>query len=218
MGILLFPIIRQAEHVLGHISVGLCREGVGDDAAVRPGALARTSIMRAAGGRTVIVHSADLDALTLRKAFACFPSGVAALCAVDEAGVPSGITASSFCPVSLQPALVSVCVSHTSTTWPILKQAARVGISVLADIHRAVAVALAAKDRNRFADLEWEQSASGAVFVHGSALWLECTVHDQVAEGDHDIVVFEVEGVTVGPDVAPMVFHGSTYRSLKPLQ
>lgn len=53
----------------------------------------------------------------LRPAFGCFPSGVTAVCA-DVDGVPAGLAASSFTSVSVEPPLVSVCMQHSSTTWP----------------------------------------------------------------------------------------------------
>ncbi|MEW2165626.1 flavin reductase family protein [Streptomyces sp. NPDC007084] len=83
----------------------------------------------------------DHDILTpeaLRRAYAMFPSGVTALCAHVD-GTPVGLAASAFTCVSLTPPLVSVRVAHTSTTWPILRAAPRVGISVLAEEHTDIA-------------------------------------------------------------------------------
>ena len=57
------------------------------------------------------------DDVLLRQAFGCFPSGVTAFCGM-LGGVPEGMAASSFTSVSLDPALVSVCVANTSSTWP----------------------------------------------------------------------------------------------------
>ncbi|MFT4087701.1 MAG: flavin reductase family protein [Gordonia sp. (in: high G+C Gram-positive bacteria)] len=126
------------------------------------------------------------------------------------------MAASSFTSVSLDPPLVSVCVARTSTTWPMLITATRIGLSVLADSRLSLARALAAKVGDRFADVRWERTPGGAVFVHGSTLWLECAIHDVVPAGDHDIVLLRVEHLQSSPDIAPMVFHGSTFRSLAP--
>jgi len=73
----------------------------------------------------------------LRRAFGTLPTGVTALAAVVDAK-PVGIAVSSFTSVSLEPALALVCVSHASTTWPVLSRAPRLGVSVLsADQQRA---------------------------------------------------------------------------------
>ena len=153
------------------------------------------------------------DPAVLRAAFACFPTGVTAICAMNGSS-PQGMAASSFTSVSLDPPLVSVCVAHSSTTWPSLSALRSLGVSVLAEDHREVARALAAKGRDRFANVEWEAAESGAVFVHGSALWLECIVHATVPAGDHDIVVLRIVAIQAYPDVAPMIFHGSRYRQM----
>lgn len=67
----------------------------------------------------------------LRRAFGCFPSGITVCALVD--GTPVGMAASSFTSVSLAPPLVSVCIQHTSTTWPVLRNRPRLGLSVLAE-------------------------------------------------------------------------------------
>src|SRR5258706_352547 len=71
---------------------------------------------RKAEHMTTVSAPAPLGAAELRRAFGCFPSGVVGLCALVNA-VPVGMAASSFTSVSLDPALVSVCVASSSTTW-----------------------------------------------------------------------------------------------------
>lgn len=154
------------------------------------------------------------DVIGLRAAYGCFPSGVTALCA-QVAGTPCGMAASSFTSVSINPPLVSVCVAHESRTWPTLATAPRLGVSVLSSGHAEAARLLAAKEGDRFAGLQCEVSDDGALFVHGSSLWLDCSVHDQVVAGDHDIVILRVEALRVHPDVTPIVFHGSRFRRLE---
>ncbi|WP_354090247.1 flavin reductase family protein [Brevundimonas faecalis] len=48
--------------------------------------------------------------------FGRFPTGVTALCAMDQDN-PVGMTASAFVAVSLNPPLVSVCIKQGSWTW-----------------------------------------------------------------------------------------------------
>lgn len=155
----------------------------------------------------------ELTAEVLRHAYGFFPSGVTAICALVD-GLPVGMAASSFTSVSIDPPLVSVCVAHSSTTWPVLRSGSRLGVSVLAADHNDVARSLAAKGADRFADVSWESTPDGAVFIHESALWLDCTVDAEVPAGDHNIVLLRVGSLQPYPDVAPMVFHGSKFRRL----
>lgn len=157
----------------------------------------------------------QFDQSILRTAFGCFPSGVTAICGI-VAGAPHGIAASSFTSVSLEPPLVSVCIAHTSTTWPKLAQAKRLGLSVLAAGHHRVARSLAARSTDKFSDVEWVATTDGAVLVRGSTLWLECAIFEQVPAGDHDIVILRITSLETHPDIAPMVFHRSAYRELAP--
>jgi flavin reductase (DIM6/NTAB) family NADH-FMN oxidoreductase RutF len=55
---------------------------------------------------------------------------------------------------------------------------------------------------------------SGAVFVHGATLWLECSPFKRIEAGDHEIVVLQIVSLAVYPDVAPMVFHRSNFHGL----
>ncbi len=158
----------------------------------------------------------DLSPTSLREAFGHFPSGVIAIAAEVE-GVRVGLAASTFVPVSLDPPLVSFCVQNTSTTWPKLVDLPFLGISVLGEAHDAAAKTLAAKTGDRFAGLQTKSSDRGAVFVHGTSVWLESAIEQQVVAGDHTIVVLRVHDITVHDDPefqAPIVFHRSTFRGL----
>ena len=155
----------------------------------------------------------DLNPTALREAFGHFPSGVIAIAAEVE-GILVGLAASTFVPVSLDPPLVSFCVQNSSTTWPRLKDVPVLGISLLGESHDAAARALAAKTGDRFAGLETKSTDRGAVFIHGTTVWLESAIENQVPAGDHTIVVLRVHGITVHEDVPPIVFHRSTFRRL----
>jgi flavin reductase (DIM6/NTAB) family NADH-FMN oxidoreductase RutF len=159
------------------------------------------------------MSSTDLSPASLREAFGHFPSGVIAI-AAEVDGTLVGLAASTFVPVSLDPPLVSFCVQNSSTTWPKLKDLPLLGISVLGESHDEAAKALAAKTGDRFAGLETESTQGGAVFIHGTSVWLESAIEQQVPAGDHTIVVLRVHDITVHDDIAPIVFHRSTFRRL----
>ncbi|MGW4339522.1 flavin reductase family protein [Rhodococcus koreensis] len=156
-----------------------------------------------------------IDPMDLRNAFAAFPSGVVAIAAIDN-GRPAGMAASSFTSVSMDPPLVSICAAKSSTTWPKLRQMPRLGLSVLSAEQGSHCRALASKltADNRFAEVDWQASPEGAVFVEGAALWIECSLFAELEAGDHEIVLLQIHSMTPHPEVEPLVFHGSRFRKL----
>lgn len=154
-----------------------------------------------------------IDGLSLRRGLAQFPTGVVALCAQGPSG-PVGMAVNSFTSVSLDPPLVSVCMARTSRTWRILADMPRIGISVLGLGHGPICRQLAAREGDRFAGVDWQGSDSGAVFINGSALWLDSSVDAVHDGGDHVVVILRVMALTEFPEVRPLVFHQSQFREL----
>ncbi|MCC3297842.1 flavin reductase family protein [Arthrobacter caoxuetaonis] len=157
----------------------------------------------------------DLQPNALRQAFGRFPSGIAALCAEVD-GAPQGIVASSFTVgVSMDPPLVMFAVQNTSRTWPVLRSAGRIGVSVLGSGHDGVCRQIASRDGDRFAGLDLHNAGSGALFLDEAALWLETSVENEVPAGDHAVVLLRVHGYSAHGDAyEPLVFHGSAFRNL----
>jgi flavin reductase (DIM6/NTAB) family NADH-FMN oxidoreductase RutF len=151
----------------------------------------------------------------LRRAFGQFPSGVSAVC-VDIEGIPVGLAASSFTSVSMSPPLVSVCIQRSSTTWPTMRLRPGLGLSILAEDQEGVCRRLASRQGDRFADVDWFVTERGSLLIEGASLWLDCSLHEELPAGDHDIVLLRVHHVGTR-DAPPLVFHGSRFRRLAPL-
>ena len=153
------------------------------------------------------------DAAHLRRVFGAFPTGVTALAGLVD-GEPVGLAASSFTSVSLEPALVSVCIAHSSSTWPVLRSARRIGVSVLAADQHGIARQLSSRAGNRFAGIGW-RAVDDAVLLDDAAASLECSVHQTIRVGDHDIVVLAVHALDASADSDPLVFHGSRFARVE---
>jgi flavin reductase (DIM6/NTAB) family NADH-FMN oxidoreductase RutF len=164
---------------------------------------------------SLIPVSGDVEPRLLRDVYGCFPSGVAAVCALID-GTPTGMAVSSFTSVSLDPPLVSVCVDNGSTTWPRLRAAQHVGVSVLGEAHERACRQLAARTGDRFEGLSVHATAEGALLIDGASAWLDCTIETQLPAGDHLVVLLRVTALQGHPDTAPLVFHRSGFRQLSP--
>jgi len=161
----------------------------------------------------VEVVTTSLDPGTLRSAFGAFPSGVVAV-AADVDGARVGIAASSFTSVSLAPALVSFSVANTSSTWPTLRRAGHLGLSVLADHHDTVCRQLAGPAAQRFEGLDLRCTDDGAVFLTDAVATFDCTIHQEIEAGDHTIVLLQLHAVDDADTVAPLVFHRSGFTRI----
>ncbi|GHE79363.1 hypothetical protein GCM10017786_06520 [Amycolatopsis deserti] len=85
---------------------------------------------------------------------------------------------------------------------------------MLAEGHDEICLSLARTTADRFADVAWDSSAAGGVFVHGATAWLDCSLYAEVPAGDHTLVLLEIHGLRADPEAAPLVFHGSRFRRL----
>jgi flavin reductase (DIM6/NTAB) family NADH-FMN oxidoreductase RutF len=154
-----------------------------------------------------------LSPTELRRVLGAFPTGVTAVAAL-LGNAPVGLAANSFTSVSLQPPLVSICIAHTSSTWPLLRLAPRIGISVLGAHQEHAGRQLSAVGRDRFAALSWRANHAGAVVLDGASAWLDCSIEREIPAGDHDIVILNVHGLEADHAVPPLVFHGSRFHQL----
>jgi flavin reductase (DIM6/NTAB) family NADH-FMN oxidoreductase RutF len=155
----------------------------------------------------------NLDPMTLRRAFGTFPTGVAVVAAKLE-HAPIGMTANSFTSVSLNPPMVSICIARTSTTWPKLRCAQRIGVNVLSARQHTVCQQLASRTEDRFQGLDWEATASGSISFEGACAWFDCSLDQEIEAGDHRIAVLRLHDLRANPEAEPLVFHVSTFRTL----
>jgi flavin reductase (DIM6/NTAB) family NADH-FMN oxidoreductase RutF len=155
----------------------------------------------------------DLDPEALRSAFGVVPSGVVAV-AAEVDGELVGLAASSFTSVSLDPPLVSFSVANTSRTWPALRRADHLGVTVLADHHGDVCRQLAGPVEHRFDDVAVTTTEDGAATLDEGLAMFDCSVHREVRAGDHTIVILQLHAVEHADTSQPLVFHRSAFGSI----
>lgn len=156
-----------------------------------------------------------MDPARLRAAFGTFPTGVVAVAAqVDDQLV--GLAVSSFTSVSLDPPLVSFSIANSSRTWPPLRRAAHLGVTVLADHHHTVARQLAGPMDTRFTGLDVTISDNGAVILADGIAWFDTSIDQHVVAGDHTIVLLRLHAAEHVNRALPLVFHRSGFGLGRP--
>lgn len=178
--------------------------------ATRPRVL---SLLRSGPSPVTFPTNQDLDPVRLREAFGAFPTGVVAV-AAEVDGAPVGLAASSFTSVSLDPPLVSINLSSTSKTWPDLRRAGHVGLTVLAGHHGPLCRQLAGPVDGRFDGVALSTTPEGAVFVDDGLVRFDATIYREVEAGDHLVVLLEVHAVEHAGGRTPLVFHRSAFGQL----
>jgi flavin reductase (DIM6/NTAB) family NADH-FMN oxidoreductase RutF len=166
---------------------------------------------------TTFPTNQDLDRDRLREVFGIYPSGVVAVAALVD-GAPVGLAASSFTSVSLDPPLVSFSIANASKTWPDLRRAVHLGVTILADHHSVVARQLAGAVAQRFDGLSLSTTEDGAVILDDGLATFDTTIYREVLAGDHTIVLLRLHGVRRAQqdDPSPLVFHRSRFGRLQP--
>lgn len=135
----------------------------------------------------------QIDPRALRDAFGAFMTGVTVTTTKDEDGAPRGFTANSFTSVSLDPPLLLVCLSKTSSNLAAFRGAEGFAVNVLAETQQEIANTFASKVAERFATIDWRDGPLGAPLIDGSAAWFDCSLRDAIDAGDHVILLGEVK-------------------------
>ncbi|MVW77403.1 flavin reductase family protein [Bordetella sp. 02P26C-1] len=152
------------------------------------------------------------DARFFRTALGRFATGVTVLTTTAADGTPIGMTVSSFNSVSLQPPLVLWSLSLTSSSREVFEQCERYVVNVLSAEQIALARHFATgNSRERFATVPHRAAPGGTPMLDEQcAAWFECRNHSRYVEGDHIIMVGEVERCGHSAE-APLVFHAGGF-------
>ena len=154
------------------------------------------------------------DSARFRQVLGHFPTGVCVVAGYDTSGAPVGLAIGSFFSISLEPPLVGFCAGHGSSTWPKLRDAGRFCINILGEDQEAVSRVFASKDADKFASVAWDKSPEGQPRLAGALAWIDCSLDQVHAAGDHDIAVAAVHGLEVTAEHGPLVFFRGGYANL----
>jgi flavin reductase (DIM6/NTAB) family NADH-FMN oxidoreductase RutF len=128
-----------------------------------------------------------------RRVLGHFATGVTIVTTSDSDGRPTGLTASAFSSVSLDPPLVLVCVDHKSQSHGPLVDRGRFAVNILSTAQEALSRKFATTRLDKFDGVPYRLSALGLPVLAGALAHLECVTVSTHVEGDHTILVGRVE-------------------------
>jgi flavin reductase (DIM6/NTAB) family NADH-FMN oxidoreductase RutF len=142
------------------------------------------------------------------------PTSVVVVTGIAPTG-PAGMAVGSFTSISLEPQLVGFYPANTSTSWPVIREAGRFCVNVLAQGQNELAARFARRGGDKFAGLNTQPAPhSGAPILDGIVAWIDCELEREIQLGDHSLVVGAVRGLGVTESDHPMVFSRGAYPEL----
>jgi flavin reductase (DIM6/NTAB) family NADH-FMN oxidoreductase RutF len=144
----------------------------------------------------------------LRHAIGHFATGVTVVTSLDDEHGPVGTTASAVSSLSLDPALLLVCLGRDSETLRALRTHGRFAVNVLTAEQRELSARFARSgDLASWDGVSFEPGSTGVPRLDGVLATLECTLEELLAGGDHEIVVGRVREVAVSDGTLEPLLH-----------
>ena len=154
-----------------------------------------------------------ISAADFRHVLGHFASGVTIVTTCDGDRRPTGLTASAFSSVSLDPPLVLICVDQKSHSYPALLESGCFAINVLTTEQEQASRRFASTRLDKFDGVDFEVSDLGLPLIAGALAHIECTTVNTHVEGDHTIFIGRVERARVSAG-EPLLFFRGRYGRL----
>lgn len=150
----------------------------------------------------------------LKEAMQRYPSGVVIATTCSAAGSPRGFTASSFTSVSLNPALVLLCLARSAECHRDFNTAEWFAINMLRAEHETLALLFGSRGADKFCDTAFAAGPYGLPLLDDALAQLVCRKQAMHDHGDHTILIGQVELVNLGAHGTAMVRYERRFVSV----
>jgi flavin reductase (DIM6/NTAB) family NADH-FMN oxidoreductase RutF len=127
------------------------------------------------------------------------------------------MTVNSFASISLEPAVVSVCLAHTTRTYRLVADSGLVGITILSQDQQEISDRFAGRipeDGDRFAGLETFSLASGVPLISGGLAYLDCQVRTTLRLEFSTLFLLDVLEALPEKEGRPLIYYNRGYHRL----
>ena len=155
-----------------------------------------------------------IDPRDFRHALGCFASGVCVMTTQSESGLALGVTITSFCSVSLKPALVLFCLGKNTRNIDKYTMSKYFTVNMLSEDQLEISEKFASQSDNKFNGIIFEKGKNGCPTLPGCMANLECTLINTHDGGDHLILIGEVNYVQAKESGAPLVRYRGKYAGI----
>lgn len=145
-----------------------------------------------------------------------YPTGIAVI-STKHNNKFYGFTANSFTSVSLDPALVSFCLSINASSFDAFLSAQYFAISILSTRQVDIAVRFASSGADKFQNIDFTENNFGIPLISNVLSSIECKKYKQIECGDHYIFIGKALKVNISSDLltSPLIYYGKSYKELQ---
>ncbi len=156
---------------------------------------------------------ADDLQLRYRRAIGRFATGVAVITTmVDDR--PVGMTASAVASLSLEPAMLLVCVDHRLPSHRALESSRRFGVNVLGEEDEHLALRFARPAADKFAGVG-VRLEHGVPLLERAIARFTCDVAERIPGGDHSIFTGLIRDCEHVPGRRPLLYFASGFGGIQ---
>ncbi len=162
-------------------------------------------------------NSLLFSAESFRQVMGAFATGVT-IVTTRCGGTIHGLTANSFCSVSLEPMLILVCVDKQAFSHNLIARGRNFAVNILKAAQQDLAEKFSNNELNakqRYEDLVYRTAVTGAPILEESLAWLDCELAAAHDGGDHDIFVGKVLALGKNESQPPLLYFQGRYQTLK---
>lgn len=147
-------------------------------------------------------------------------AGAVSVITVGTGSNRTGFTATSVSSFSAEPPTILVSLNKTSSSWPILRDAASFACNILSDGQSPVADRFAGKGgikgNDRYVGWEWDRLESGVLGLQSALAVLDCDVDEIIERHTHALVFGRVRHIEVTTSEQPLLYWRGQYQQLLP--
>lgn len=161
----------------------------------------------------------DVNALPdlYKRAMRSFAGNVSVI-TVGRGEDRSGLVATSTVSLSVDPAMMLVCVNRGASSWPLFERYRHFGVNSLTPDQQAIAERFSGrggvKGQDRYALGRWTTAVTGAPLLEDAAVSIDCSIEDMIERETHSILIGRVQSVEIGDPSAALVYWQGSYRPL----
>lgn len=158
------------------------------------------------------------DARDLRNALGKFPTGVCVITTRGPDGKLEGLTANSFCSVSLDPPIVSWSLRKDAGSLATFERATHFGVNILHTRQVAMSRHFCSPRLDKFEGVsgEFVQGLDGVPMLRDALATFECEQIERHCVGDHIVFYGAVRRYAYSQE-PPLAFHEGVYTTIQPL-